>query len=72
MLRVMLEISLTSVELEVELEQLSAQKVENVSPSLTSSRGGVFFAGVPVSVEKGFLKQSRASCSENYLIPIDL
>ena len=44
----MLEIVLTFVEGESETEKLSARQVENISPSLTSSRGGVFFAGVPV------------------------
>ena len=48
----MAEIVLTSVEVETELEKLSATQVDTVSPSLTSPRGGMFFSGVPVSFIK--------------------
>ena len=46
----MSEIVLNSVEGEIELEKLSAWQVETVSPSSKSSRGGMLYAGVTVSV----------------------
>ena len=68
----MSEIVPTSVKGEGELEKWSARQVENVSPSSTSSRGGMFFDGVLVSVENLLLNQSRASGSNNSLITTNL
>ena len=42
--------------------------VENVSPSMTSPRRGIYFSGIPVSVVNGWLKQSRAKISKKSLI----
>ena len=51
LLRVMSEIVLTAAEGEIQLEKWSARQVETVSTSCTSSRGGMLFAGVPISGE---------------------
>ena len=51
--------------------KLIVQQLETVSPLSISSRGGMLSFGVPVSVEKWLLKQSRASRPDNYLITIN-
>ena len=53
----MLEIVLTTAEGEIQLGKLIARQVEAVYPSSTSSRGGMFFYGVPLSGEKVLLNQ---------------
>ena len=54
----MSEIVLTAAEGEIQLENLIARQVETLSTSLTSSRGVMFFAGIPLSGETLLLKQS--------------
>ena len=55
-----------------ELEQLILQKLHTVPSLSMSSREGMLFSGVPVSVVKVLLKQSTAICSDNSLMSINL
>ena len=67
----MSKIVITSVYVQAELDFLSSHQVETVSTLSTSSRGVMVFDGVPVSVEKVSLKQSRASRYKNSLMSIN-
>ena len=59
------------VELEAELEKLTELRVEGVSPASASLRVGIF-SGVPVSVVKLLLNQSREIHFIYSRIPINL